>query len=56
MGYKLLGFVVWHGGKWWLRHKVSDRQTKLALAGLGVAGLAVIGGAIAAGRQASSDE
>lgn len=56
MGYKLLGFVVWQGGRWWLRRKLSDRQTRLALAGLGVVGLAVAGGAIAAARQASSDE
>ena len=56
MGYKALGFVVWQGGKWWMRRKLSGRQAKLAVAGLGVAGVAVLGGAIAAGRQAGGDE
>lgn len=56
MGYKVLGFVVWQGGKWWIRRKLSGTQAKLAMAGLGAAGLAVVGGAIAAGRQSGADE
>ena len=53
MGYKVLGFVVWRGGKWWFRRKLSDGPAKLAVAGLGAA---VVAGAVAAGRHASSDD
>jgi hypothetical protein len=34
MGYKLLGFVVWKGAKWYLGRRVgSGSKTKLAVAG-----------------------
>jgi hypothetical protein len=45
MGYKLLGYVVWKGGTWYLRRRFPDARRKLALAG--GAGLAVAGGAAA---------
>ena len=33
MGYKLLGFVVWKGAKWYLGRRVgSSSKTKLAVA------------------------
>jgi hypothetical protein len=48
MGYKLLGFVVWQGGKWWARRKLSGAPAKLAVGGLGAALLA---GVLLAGRQ-----
>jgi hypothetical protein len=51
MGYKLLGFVVWQGGKLYIRGRFSGVAAKAALAGLGAAVLA--GGAVAA-RQASN--
>ena len=44
-GYKLLGFVVWHGGIWFVRRRYG-RQIKVAAAGavaLGVAGLLLAG-------------
>lgn len=53
MGYKLLGYVVWQGGKWYARRKLGGTPTKLALAGLGVA---LVAGALVAGRQATSGE
>jgi len=53
MGYKLLGFVVWQGGKWYLRRRVPDARRKVAIAGLSVA---VAAGVIIAGRQASSSD
>jgi hypothetical protein len=53
MGYKLLGFVVWQGGKWWARRKLSGAPAKLAVAGLGAA---VVAGVVAAGRQATSGD
>jgi hypothetical protein len=44
--YKLLGYAVWHGGKWYLRRRLPSRR-KLALAGAGAllasgAGLALL--------------
>jgi hypothetical protein len=52
MGYKALGFLVWQGGKWYARRKLSGTATRLAAAGLGVA---AVGALIAAGRQAAGD-
>ena len=52
MGYKVLGFVVWQGGKWYVRRRLSGAPAKLALAGVGAA---VVAGVLAAGRQATND-
>jgi hypothetical protein len=35
-GYKLIGFAVWNGGKWYLRRRVAVRR--LALKGAAAAG------------------
>jgi hypothetical protein len=43
VGYKILGFVVWKGAKWYLGHRVS-RAKRFAAAGavgLGVGALVV---------------
>jgi hypothetical protein len=44
-GYKLLGFAVWRGGKWYLRKRGPSRR-KLVLVGAGgvtaAAGVAVL--------------
>jgi hypothetical protein len=48
MGYKLLGFVVWQGGKWYLRRRFQE--TRLKLAATALAGL-LIAGAVAAQRH-----
>jgi hypothetical protein len=53
MGYKLLGYVVWQGAKWYLRRRFEAAQTKLAIAG--VAAVLIAGVAVAAQRQRSSD-
>jgi hypothetical protein len=50
-GYKLLGFVVWRGAKWYARLRLPSSR-KLALAALG--GLAVAGAAGAIARRAAS--
>jgi hypothetical protein len=34
MGYKLLGFVVWQGGKWYGRRRRQATQRKVAVAAL----------------------
>jgi hypothetical protein len=48
MLYRLLGFVVWQGGKWYLRRRASaalpsKRVAAAGLVGLGVVALAVEG-------------
>jgi hypothetical protein len=48
MGYKLLGYVVWRGGKWYLRRRYGQAPRKL-LAG-GIVAL-VVAGALVAQRQ-----
>jgi hypothetical protein len=53
MGYKALGFIVWQGGKWYARRKLSGASSKLAIAGLATA---VVAGVIVAGRQAAGGE
>ena len=49
MGYKILGYVVWNGAKWFLRNRKPGRGVKLTLAA--GAGLAVAGGAAAVVAQ-----
>jgi len=49
MGYKLLGFVVWQGGKLFLRQRFPHAGRNLAIAG-GV-GLLLAGGAAAFALQ-----
>ncbi len=53
MGYKILGFAVWQGTKWYMRHNVSGFKAKLAIAGVGAL---VVAGAAAASRQAASHQ
>jgi hypothetical protein len=52
MGYKILGFAVWQGGKWYVRRRLHGASWKLALAGLG--GLVLVGVALTAQRQRAS--
>jgi hypothetical protein len=52
MGYKLLGFVVWQGGKWYLRKRFRGASQKLAMAGLA----ALVIGVVAAQRHQSSGQ
>lgn len=52
MGYKLLGFAVWQGAKWYLRRRMAGTARKAAIAG--VAGLAVVGAVAVARQQGSS--
>jgi hypothetical protein len=52
MGYKLLGFAVWQGGKWYVRRRVAGAARKAALGGLAAA---VVGGLIAVQRAQSGD-
>jgi hypothetical protein len=36
--YTILGYVVWHGGRWYLRRRLPSRRA-VALAGAGALGL-----------------
>jgi hypothetical protein len=50
-GYKLIGYLVWRGGKWYLRRRLPSTRT-VALAGL--AGVSVLAaGALLARRLGS---
>ncbi len=51
MGYKLLGYVVWRGAKWYLRKRVAEQRRRLAFAGISAV---VVVGAIAAQRGSRS--
>jgi hypothetical protein len=51
-GYKLLGFAVWHGGRWYLRRRLTPRRAVLTRV-LPVALLAGAGGAALARRIAA---
>jgi hypothetical protein len=53
MGYKILGFAVWQGTKWYLRQRTGGVKAKLAIAGVGAL---VLAGVAAAGRQAASHQ
>ncbi|MGN6871399.1 MAG: hypothetical protein ACTHMY_23630 [Solirubrobacteraceae bacterium] len=53
MGYKVLGFVVWQGAKWYLRRKLPDSSRKLAIAG--VAGAVLVTGAAIALRHGNDE-
>jgi hypothetical protein len=51
MGYKILGFAVWQGGKWYMRRRLHGASRKLAIAGL-VAGL--VAGGVAVQRKSAA--
>ena len=53
MGYKLLGFAVWQGGKWYLRRRMRGMARTAAIVGVGAAAVGVL--VFAAQRQHSSD-
>jgi len=53
MGYKVLGYMVWQGTKWYVRRRVPGRPApKLALAG--IAGAALAGGVLVVQRRAAT--
>ena len=49
MGYKAIGYVVWHGGKWYLRRRFPGLGRKLLIAG--AAGIVLTGAAAAVASQ-----
>jgi hypothetical protein len=53
MGYKILGFAVWQGGKWYLRRRFRGAPQKVAIAGL--AGVLIAGGVVVQRRVRAGD-
>jgi hypothetical protein len=47
-GYKLLGYAVWHGGKWYLRRRLPSPR---ASAAVGIASLSVLAAAVLLARR-----
>ena len=52
MGYKILGFVVWQGGKWYLRRRLQGARRQLAIGGL--AALLAAGALVVAQRRSTA--
>ncbi len=48
MGYKILGYMVWQGAKWYARRRVRDSRRNIAI---GAVGALVLAGALAASKQ-----
>jgi hypothetical protein len=53
MGYKILGFVVWQGTKWYLRQQLGVSRRKVALAAISAA---VMAGVLLAGRHTANSQ
>ncbi len=53
MGYKILGYVVWHRSKLFARRHVGGTKSKAAILG---AGVLVLAGVALAGRQPTSHQ
>jgi hypothetical protein len=52
MGYKLLGYVVWQGGKWYARRRLPGAPYRIAIAAT-AGGLMLAGGLAIASRRAT---
>ena len=51
-GYEVLGFAVWHAGKWYVRRRIRDAVPSGRSVALGLAGAAVLAVvAVEAGRR-----
>ena len=53
MGYKLLGYMVWQGGKWYARRRLPSAPPKVAVMA-GAAGVVLAGGALVAVQRRAS--
>lgn len=52
MGYKMLGFVVWHGAQWYVRRRVSNLVPSRRTAGLAALAVGAVSvGAVVAARR-----
>ena len=53
MGYKILGYVVWNGGKWYARRRFGVLVSRKAAAA-GIVGVAVAALVVGGSRRTSS--
>ena len=53
MAYRLLGFVVWRGARWYVRRRTRARLRRRALAVGGGLALAVAGAAVLLARRSA---
>jgi hypothetical protein len=51
-GYKLLGYVVWRGGKWYLRRRLPSARTAAAV---GIATVLVLAAGVLLARWLSAE-
>jgi hypothetical protein len=56
MGYKILGYIVWHGGRWFLGRWRRQHQRELMMAGAGAGALALAGAAAAIALKRGGEE
>jgi hypothetical protein len=49
MGYKLLGYLVWQGGKWYARRRLRGARRTVVISA--VVALALLVGGLGASRQ-----
>jgi len=50
MGYKLLGYLVWQGAKWYAKRRLRGAERTLAISGVGALVLVGLLGALARQR------
>ncbi len=55
MGYKILGFVVWRGARWYVRRRASQLVPSRRVASAAIVAAAVIVAASVAGRRREAD-
>jgi hypothetical protein len=53
MGYRILGYVVWNGAKWYVRRRYGGAASRKAAA-LGIVGAAVVALAVAGRKRSGS--
>jgi hypothetical protein len=53
MGYKILGYAVWNGAKWYLRRRFGVLASRRAAA-VGIVGVAIAALAVGGARRSSS--
>ncbi|HWH92795.1 MAG TPA: hypothetical protein VNT03_02945 [Baekduia sp.] len=53
MGYKILGYVIWNGGKWYVKRRYGGRSAR-RVAGLGIVGVAVAALVVAGSKRSWS--
>ena len=53
MGYKILGYAVWNGGKWYVKRRYGAGGGARRVAALGLVGAAVAALVVAGSRRSS---